>query len=178
TWDFLPDVAFDALVAQIFVVQRREDGSTLLDVVADWKHSEQVVRNLLEAGVPPDVCSVKPYSRLGSPSCGGDATTCLSRSWERRKRCGGFYDSPRRGLDDMTETFLLVYWINHTFYLDAFATALNHSYGDIVVRVQVIYSEPIVPVSETALGLVAESSAAPNIEMMVFASFWDCIEVA
>ncbi|KAG6960033.1 hypothetical protein JG688_00009804 [Phytophthora aleatoria] len=72
TWDFLPDAAFDALVAQILCVpkstrprmaaafcapfvRRKDDGSTLLHVVAGWKHSEQIVRDLLEAGVPPDV---------------------------------------------------------------------------------------------------------------------------
>lgn len=37
------------------LVRRRDDGSTLLHVVAGWKHSEQIVRDLLAAGVPPDV---------------------------------------------------------------------------------------------------------------------------
>ncbi|GMF22199.1 unnamed protein product [Phytophthora fragariaefolia] len=54
-----------------------------------------------------------------------------------------------------------------TDYLDAFAMVLNHSHkGYEAVKytdLRIIYGEPTVPVSDTALALVAESSAAHAI---------------
>ncbi|ETO76018.1 hypothetical protein F444_08518 [Phytophthora nicotianae P1976] len=202
TWYFLPDAAFDALVAQILVepesaretpfVRRKDDGSTLLHVVAGWKHSEQIVRDLIEAGVPPDVRDGSGWTPLLEAAQEGQFAVCqalLEAGATPDLPCGEvtpLHAAVEVGNEEMVRWLLrqpgtwprryngefFAFLLEKvpeavTDYLDVFATVLNHSHkGYEAVKytdLKVIYGEPIVPVSDTALALVAESSAAHMI---------------
>ncbi|KAE9023769.1 hypothetical protein PR001_g11418 [Phytophthora rubi] len=201
-WSFLADAAFDDLVAQILVepqtardtplVRRRDDGSTLLHVVAGWKHSEQIVRDLLAAGVPPDVRDDSGWTPLLEAAQEGQFAVCqalLDAGAIPDLPCGDvtpLHAAVEVGNEEMARwllrqpgtwprrfdkdffAFLLEKAPGAVIdYLDAFATVLNHSHkGYEAVKytdLRVIYGEPTVPVSDTALALVAESSAAHEI---------------
>ncbi|POM60726.1 hypothetical protein PHPALM_30386 [Phytophthora palmivora] len=187
-WSFLPQAAFDDLVAQILVepqtardapfVRRKDDGSTLLHVVAGWKHSEQidetgwtplleaaqegqfeVCQALLEAGATPDLACGEVTPLHAAVEVGNEEMV----RWLLRKP--GTWS---RRYDGEFFAFLLDKAPGAvTDYLDAFATVLNHSHkGYEAVKytdLRIIYGEPMVPVSDTALALVAESSAAHMI---------------
>ncbi|ETO76022.1 hypothetical protein, variant 4 [Phytophthora nicotianae P1976] len=149
TWYFLPDAAFDALVAQILVepesaretpfVRRKDDGSTLLHVVAGWKHSEQidgsgwtplleaaqegqfaVCQALLEAGATPDLPCGEVTPLHAAVEVGNEEMVrWLLRqpgTWPRRYN-GEFFAFL---LEKVPEAV--------TDYLDVFATVLNHSH--------------------------------------------------
>ncbi|KAG6574612.1 uncharacterized protein IUM83_10954 [Phytophthora cinnamomi] len=201
-WTSLADAAFDDLVAQILVepqtardaplVRRRDDGSTLLHVVAGWKHSEQIVRDLLAAGVPPDVRDDSGWTPLLEAAQEGQFAVCqalLDAGADPSLPCGDvtpLHAAVEVGNEEMVRwllqqpgtwprrydgeffAFLLEKAPGAVIdYLDAFATVLNHSHkGYEAVKytdLSVIYGEPTVPVSDTALALVAESSAAHTI---------------
>ncbi|KAG3036398.1 hypothetical protein JG687_00002413 [Phytophthora cactorum] len=202
TWDFLPDAAFDALVAQILVepetareapfMRRKDDGSTLLHVVAGWKHSEQIVRDLLEAGVPPDVRDDSGWTPLLEAAQEGQFAVCqalLEAGATPDLPCGEvtpLHAAVEVGNEEMVQWLLnqpgtwprrydgefFAFLLDKApgaviYYLDVFATVLNHSHkGYEAVKytdLRIIYGEPTVPVSDTALALVAESSAAHTI---------------
>ncbi|POM61634.1 hypothetical protein PHPALM_29322 [Phytophthora palmivora] len=201
-WSFLPQAAFDDLVAQILVepqtardapfVRRKDDGSTLLHVVAGWKHSEQIVRDLLEIGVPPDVRDETGWTPLLEAAQEGQFEVCqalLEAGATPDLACGEvtpLHAAVEVGNEEMVRWLLrkpgtwsrrydgefFAFLLDKapgavTDYLDAFATVLNHSHkGYEAVKytdLRIIYGEPTVPVSDTALALVAESSAAHMI---------------
>ncbi|ETP17087.1 hypothetical protein, variant 3 [Phytophthora nicotianae CJ01A1] len=163
TWYFLPDAAFDALVAQILVepesaretpfVRRKDDGSTLLHVVAGWKHSEQIVRDLIEAGVPPDVRDDSGWTPLLEAAQEGQFAVCqalLEAGATPDLPCGEvtpLHASVEVGNEEMVRWLLrqpgtwprryngefFAFLLEKvpeavTDYLDVFATVLNHSH--------------------------------------------------
>ncbi|KAL4141055.1 hypothetical protein PRNP1_014177 [Phytophthora ramorum] len=198
-WSLLPDAAFDDLVAQILVepqtardaplVRRKDDGSTLLHVVAGWKLSEQIVRDLLAAGVPPDVRDDSGWTPLLEAAQEGQFAVCqalLEAGATPDLPCGDvtpLHAAVEVGNEEMVRWLLRQpgTWPRRysgeffallldkapgaaTDYLDEFAMVLNHSHkGFEAVKytdLRIIYGEPNVPVSDTALALAAESSAA------------------
>ncbi|KAK1938101.1 Transient receptor potential channel pyrexia [Phytophthora citrophthora] len=201
-WQLLSEAVFDDLVAQILVepqaardaplVRRKDDGSTLLHVVAGWKHSEQIVRDLLEAGVPPDVRDDTGWTPLLEASQEGQFEVCqalLEAGATPDLPCGEvtpIHAAVEVGNEEMVRWLLrqpgtwprrydgqfFAFLLDKapgavTDYLDVFATVLNHSHkGYEAVKytdLRIIYGEPDIPVSQTALALVAESSAAHTI---------------
>ncbi|ETK87244.1 hypothetical protein, variant 3 [Phytophthora nicotianae] len=163
TWYFLPDAAFDALVAQILVepesaretpfVRRKDDGSTLLHVVAGWKHSEQIVRDLIEAGVPPDVRDDSGWTPLLEAAQEGQFAVCqalLEAGATPDLPCGEvtpLHAAVEVGNEEMVRWLLrqpgtwprryngefFAFLLEKvpeavTDYLDVFATVLNHSH--------------------------------------------------
>ncbi|ETI47314.1 hypothetical protein, variant 4 [Phytophthora nicotianae P1569] len=149
TWYFLPDAAFDALVAQILVepesaretpfVRRKDDGSTLLHVVAGWKHSEQidgsgwtplleaaqegqfaVCQALLEAGATPDLPCGEVTPLHAAVEVGNEEMV----RWLLRQP--GTW--PRRYNGEVFAFLLEKVPEAVTDYLDVFATVLNHSH--------------------------------------------------
>ncbi|TYZ63343.1 hypothetical protein PybrP1_012882 [[Pythium] brassicae (nom. inval.)] len=188
----VPNAEFDEVVARIIVnpqtaladlsnalLRRESDGSTLLHVIAGWSRCQDLVTQLLRAGVPADVqegqiatCQVL-LAHGATPDLAVNGLTPLRAAAEV-------------GNAEMTKWLLAQpgawpgKWDNDFFafllektpdavvtYLDAFATVLNHSKrGYVAVKysgLRAIYGEPDVPVESTALALAVKSANARDI---------------
>uniref|UniRef100_K3X141 Ion transport domain-containing protein n=1 Tax=Globisporangium ultimum (strain ATCC 200006 / CBS 805.95 / DAOM BR144) TaxID=431595 RepID=K3X141_GLOUD len=204
-WELVDSAVFDELLAKIIVnpqtaldelptplVKSASDGSTLLHVITGWNNCQELVTQLLDAGIPPNVRDASGWTPLLEAAQEGQIEVCqvlLAR--------GAIPDlavndiTPLRaaaevGNEEMTKWLLKQpgtwsgEWDSELFeflldktpdavatYLDSFATVLNHSKrGHIAVKyshLRALYGEPSVPVESTALAMVVKSSNARDI---------------
>ncbi|KAF1327893.1 hypothetical protein FI667_g7288, partial [Globisporangium splendens] len=204
-WELVDSAAFDELLAKIIVnpqtalddldtllVKSASDGSTLLHVIAGWNNCQELVIQLLDAGISPNVRDASGWTPLLEAAQEGQIEVCqvlLAR--------GAIPDlavndvTPLRaaaevGNEEMAKWLLRQpgtwsgAWDSELFeflldktpdavatYLDSFAAVLNHSKrGHIAVKyshLRSLYGEPSVPVESTALAMVVRSSNARDI---------------